>query len=84
LDHERKLDTEIAAKNKNKPDFVPKKKRTKVEGKRLFKLKAHYTTRILDKMDLAIKSLEESNPGIMTTIATELSAQQREQIKSHC
>jgi hypothetical protein len=77
LDHERKIDEEIAAKNKNKPDFVPKKKRAKVEGKRLFKLKAHYTTRILDKMDLAIKSLEDSNPGIMTTIATELSKENK-------
>jgi hypothetical protein len=36
-------------------------------------LKAEYTTKLLNEMDIAINSLEERTPGIMKTIATELS-----------
>jgi hypothetical protein len=70
LNIERKRDEEKAAANPNLPI---KKKRDRVRGARLFELKVEYTTKLLNEMDIAINSLEERTPGIMKTIATELS-----------
>jgi hypothetical protein len=75
LEIERKADAEKAKKNPN----LPKKPlRSKVKGARLFKLKAEYTTKLLDQMENAIDELEKQNPGIMRTIAIELSKENKQ------
>jgi hypothetical protein len=47
-------------------------KRLRVEGAQRLVMKAKFTDALLNKMDAAVKSLEDADPTIMSTIVSEM------------
>jgi hypothetical protein len=47
-------------------------RRLRVEGAQRLIMKAKFTDSLLDKMDVAVKSLEEADPTIMSTIISDM------------